>query len=68
MKKVNEAIRQMAQSESRLILVDVESVMLGEDGLPRLEFLQKDGLHMTDAGYAAWTKLVSPLLPVPAAG
>ncbi len=68
MKKVNEAIRQMAQSEPRLVLVDVESVMLGEDGLPRQEFLQKDGLHMTDAGYAAWTKLVSPLLPAPAAG
>lgn len=68
MKKVNEAIRAMAQSEPRLVLVDVESVMLGEDGLPRQEFLQKDGLHMTDAGYAAWTKLVSPLLPAPAAG
>ena len=68
MKKVNEAIRVMAQSEPRLVLVDVETVMLGEDGLPRQEFLQKDGLHMTDAGYAAWTKLVSPLLPAPAAG
>ncbi len=67
MKKVNEAIRVMAQSEPRLVLVDVETVMLGEDGLPRQEFLQKDGLHMTDAGYAAWTKLVSPLLPAPAA-
>lgn len=66
MKKVNEAIRRMAQSETRLIFVDVESVMLGEDGLPRPDFLQKDGLHMTDAGYAAWTKLVSPLLPAPA--
>jgi lysophospholipase L1-like esterase len=66
MKKVNEAIRVMAQSEPRLVLVDVESVMLGEDGLPRQELLQKDGLHMTDAGYAEWTKLVSPLLPAPA--
>lgn len=68
MKKVNDAIRQLALSDPRLVLVDVESVMLGEDGLPRQEFLQKDGLHMTDAGYAAWTKLVSPLLPAPAAG
>lgn len=66
MKKVNDAIRQLALSEPRLVLVDVESVMLGEDGLPRQEFLQKDGLHMTDAGYAAWTKLIVPLLPAPA--
>lgn len=68
MKKVNEAIRQMAQSEARLVLVDVEKVMLGEGGLPRQELLQKDGLHMTDEGYALWTKLILPLLPAPAAG
>lgn len=66
MKKVNEAVRQMAETEPRLVLVDVERVMLGEDGLPRQDFLQKDGLHMTDAGYAAWTKLIVPLLPAPA--
>ena len=68
MKKANEAIRQMAQSEARLVFVDVEKVMLGEDGQPRQELLQKDGLHMTDEGYALWTKLVLPLLPAPAAG
>ena len=68
MKKVNEAVREMAQSELRLIFVDVEKVMLGDDGMPRKELLQKDGLHMTDDGYALWTKLVLPLLPTPPAG
>lgn len=68
MKKVNEAIGQWSQSEKRVVLVDVEKAMLGEDGLPRQEFLQKDGLHMTEAGYAAWTKLVLPLLPAPTPG
>lgn len=63
MKKVNQAIREMAQGEPRLVLVDVEKVMLGEDGMPRKELLQKDGLHMTDEGYSLWTKLVLPLLP-----
>lgn len=67
MKKVNEAIGQWAQSEPRLVLVDVEAAMLGEDGLPRPELLQKDGLHMTEEGYAAWTALVTPLLTPPAA-
>lgn len=68
MKKVNEAIGQWAQSEKRILLVDVEKAMLGEDGMPRQELLQKDGLHMTEEGYAVWTKLVTPLLPAPAAG
>jgi lysophospholipase L1-like esterase len=68
MKKVNEAIGQWAQAEKRVLLVDVENVMLGEDGLPRQELLQKDGLHMTEEGYAAWTKLLAPLLPAPTAG
>ena len=68
MKKVNEAVGQWTQSEKRVFLVDVEKVMLGEDGKPRQELLQKDGLHMTEEGYAAWTKLVTPLLPASAAG
>ena len=68
MKKVNEAIRELSKTEPRLVLVDVEAAMLGEDGMPRQELLQKDGLHMTDEGYAAWTKLLTPLLPGPAAG
>lgn len=63
MKKVNDAVREMSQSEPRLVLVDVEKVMLGDDGQPRKELFQKDGLHMTEAGYALWTKLVLPLLP-----
>jgi len=68
MKKVNEAVREVSKTESRLVLVDVEAAMLGEDGMPRQELLQKDGLHMTEDGYAAWTKLLTPLLPAPAAG
>ena len=66
MKKVNEAIRELSKIETRLVLVDVEAAMLDEDGMPRQELLQKDGLHMTDAGYALWTKLVLPLLPLSA--
>lgn len=65
MKKVNSAVRDWSQNETRLTLVDVEPVMLGDDGLPRQELLQKDGLHMTEAGYALWTKLIMPLLPEP---
>lgn len=63
MKKVNEAVRQMAQGEPRLRLIDVEPGMIGEDGQPRKEMLEKDGLHMTEAGYALWTRLVLPYLP-----
>jgi len=67
MKKVNEAVRVMAQSEGRLTLIDVEPGMIGEDGQPRKELLEKDGLHMTEEGYALWTRLVTPHLQAAAA-
>jgi lysophospholipase L1-like esterase len=42
--------------------------MLGDDGKPRPELFLKDGLHMTEAGYAVWTKLILPHLPEPERG
>jgi hypothetical protein len=42
----------------RLRFVDVWQPMLDEDGKPRKELFLKDGLHLNDAGYRLWTKLV----------
>ena len=53
--------RQCRQSE-RLSFVDVDKPMLNEEGKPRPELYQKDGLHLTPAGYAVWTSLVQPHL------
>jgi len=50
------------QKSNRLVFIDIEPAMLGEDGTPRPELLVKDGLHMSDAGYEVVTKLVMPHL------
>ena len=42
--------------------VDVDGPMLGEDGVPRKELFVADGLHLSPAGYAIWTKLVAEAL------
>jgi lysophospholipase L1-like esterase len=46
--------------------IDVFSAMLGPDGLPRAELFRGDQLHMNDAGYALWQKLIGSRLPLPA--
>lgn len=62
MKKANVAIRAQAEGEERLVYIDIESHMLGDDGTPRKDLLLKDGLHMTPEGYRIWTDLVMPHL------
>ena len=57
---VNHAIASLPHSW--LGFIDVYPPMLGEDGRPRPEFYQEDGLHMTPAGYAIWTRLIRPRL------
>lgn len=58
----NELIERDAREGKHFVFVDVWPAMLGEDGLPRKELLRDDGLHLTEAGYEAWTKLVRPHL------
>jgi lysophospholipase L1-like esterase len=48
--------------------LDVFQPMLGSDGMPRQDLLAKDGLHLSDAGYALWNRLLRPYLkPAPEA-
>ncbi len=61
-RKANALIREEASDEKMLVFVDVWGEMLGDDGLPRKELLRDDGLHLSDAGYAVWTKLLRPHL------
>lgn len=44
----------------RLVYVDTVSPMLDDDGKPRRELFVKDELHLNEAGYALWTKLLAP--------
>lgn len=58
----NELIAAQCAADPRLTFVDVWPVMLGADGKPREELFIGDKLHLNAAGYAAWTKLLTPLL------
>ena len=62
MSKANSLIREFAERNGRSVYVDVATPMLGEDGRPRKELFAKDGLHLNEAGYAVWTKVLRPLL------
>jgi lysophospholipase L1-like esterase len=62
MRKANAAIRQHCQNVSHCEFVDVWPAMLGDDGTPRAELLADDKLHLSEQGYAVWTKLVKPHL------
>lgn len=62
MQRANEAIRQLAAADPKLHYLDTVTPMLGTDGKPNKEFFLPDGLHMTPAGYQAWTAVVTPWL------
>ena len=58
----NLLIREYTYTDPRLAYVDTDEPMLGEDGEPRPELFVEDGLHMSDEGYAIWTRLTEPHL------
>jgi lysophospholipase L1-like esterase len=47
MRRANELIRALIQTDPRLHYVDVDRPMLGPDGQPRRKLYQQDGLHLT---------------------
>lgn len=62
MQKANAAVRSVCQAGERLRFIDVASPLLGENGRPRAELFRNDRLHLSEAGYAAWTPIVAPVL------
>ncbi|MEZ4279707.1 MAG: SGNH/GDSL hydrolase family protein [Myxococcota bacterium] len=62
MARANEAIRLRAEADPRVHFIDVGQVLLGPDGTPEKRFFRFDGLHLSAAGYAAWTSVVAPIL------
>lgn len=56
--QVNAAVRQLAAARADLDFVDVASAMM-DTGKPR-DIFQSDALHMTDAGYRIWKRILRP--------
>ncbi len=61
-KKVNELVQSSSRKDDRLLFADLATPVVGADGRPRSELFLKDKLHLSPAGYEAWTKALSPVL------
>lgn len=62
MQRANRLVAELAARDPGLRVVDVGSALLGPDGRPRRELFRLDGLHLSPAGYAAWTAVLKPIL------
>ena len=60
--KANQLVKEFLKSQKRTSYVDVYYPMLTPNGNPRPELFQSDSLHMVQAGYDLWKKLVQPHL------
>lgn len=61
-RKANALIQAACSLDERLIFIDTDAAMIGEDGQPKAELFVDDGLHLSDEGYRLWTELVRPAL------
>ena len=61
-RKTNKLIREFSSHGQMLAYIDVFTPMLGEDGTPRKDLFEPDGLHLNREGYALWKKVVQPFL------
>lgn len=62
MRQANALVKAHAQDDSRIHFLDIDTPMIGNDGMPRKEFFIEDGLHLNKKGYALWKKLLHPYL------
>ena len=61
---LNRRLAERCQAHGNCTFLDVEPAMLGDDGQPRAELFRADKLHLSDAGYVVWTRLLEPHLAV----
>jgi len=65
---MNERFRKAAEADQRITYLSGSwDRYLDKDGKAIPELFVADGLHMSDAGYAIWKEMLTPLLKVPAA-
>lgn len=62
MLEANRKISAYLAGDPRNTFVDPNTVMLGEDGMPKANIFVADRLHMNRKGYELWAPLLRPLL------
>ncbi len=58
----NRRVEAFCKSDKNLAYLDISPATLGADGKPDPSLFLKDGLHLNEKGYAAWSALLRPLL------
>ena len=61
MEQANQLIREFAARDPKLGYVDLASLLLGADGMPKDVYVM-DGLHLNEDGYRLWNQALAPLL------
>lgn len=61
--KANAMVKAICEKDERLTYVDIVPAMLGPDGgMPPADLFVKDGLHLSEKGYAIWNDAVKKAL------
>ena len=61
-RKANALVRAGLAGDRLAAYTDAEAALLGPDGQPRADFYAENRLNLNDAGYAAWTTAVRPVI------
>ncbi|NND67626.1 MAG: hypothetical protein HKN19_08570, partial [Halioglobus sp.] len=60
--ETNRLIDSYSESDPNLHFIDTSPGLLGATGEPIREHYVFDGLHLSESGYAAWTRIIRPRL------
>lgn len=63
-REANTRVRDFVATQRYLSYIDVFTPMLNENGQPRDDLFVRDALHLNEKGYALWSSLISPVLPL----
>lgn len=61
LESLNARLQTFAQGKSNVAVVDLFSAFVSPDGSPNPEFIAKDGIHITPAGFEKWGELLRPI-------
>lgn len=62
MQRANQMIEDFCDSDQRCHYVDIVPAMQNDAGETRNELFTFDGVHMNEKGYAAWTRVIRPVV------
>jgi lysophospholipase L1-like esterase len=62
MRRANTLISRAIAQDQHCVYADIDWALLGPDGKPRAGLFKPDGLHLSEEGYAVWSRMLRPYL------